>query len=293
MFNLKKIFKIIYSNYLPNTFKKNIFLLLKKFYIPKKHYHHLHFKGFFQETFMNKSFYIYSLPTIIENTIFWEGIEKGYEQLTLKCWYFICKKSDQVFDIGSNTGIFILISHIANEKSQKHSFDPSKKFIYAQEKIKQKNNINLVINNYALGDYEGKINFDGYQVYEDNKLSSKNEVVEIKKLSKYLKNNNIIIKEKDSIKIDIEHFEYYVLKDMINIIKKKKPNILVEILTDKEADLINKILKDIDYLIFLIDDKKEKILKTNKIKKSLYRNVLLLNKKYEHEFNENFKKFLI
>ena len=80
---------------------------------------------------------------------------------------------------------------------------------------------------------------------------------------------------------------------MINIIKKKKPNILVEILTDKEANLINKILKDIDYSIFLIDDIKEKILKTNKIKKSLYRNVLLLNKKYEHEFNENFKKFLI
>jgi hypothetical protein len=48
----------------------------------------------------------------------------------------------------------------------------------------------------------------------------------------------------------------------------------------------------VDYAIYLIDDKKRKILKTSRIEKSPYRNVLLLNKKYELEFNENFKKFL-
>jgi hypothetical protein len=121
MIRIKKIVKAIYT------------------LIPKpKYYKHLYFKGFFEENFMGKSFYIYSLPTIIENTIFWEGIEKGYEQLTLKCWYFICKNSDNVFDIGSNTGIFILISHVSNTKSRKYSFEPSKKFTYAQDKIKKK-----------------------------------------------------------------------------------------------------------------------------------------------------------
>lgn len=292
MIRIKKILKAIYT-LIPNVVKKKLFLLLKKIYIPKpKYYKHLYFKGFFEENFMGKSFYIYSLPTIIENTIFWEGIEKGFEQLTLKCWYFICKNSDHVFDIGSNTGIFILISHVSNTKSRKYSFEPSKKFTYAQDKIKKKNNINLIINNYALGDYEGKINFDGYQVYKNKKFDYTNEVVEIKKLSNYLNDNSIIINNNDSIKIDIEHFEYYVLKDIINIIKEKIPNIIVEILTDKEAELINKLLMTVDYAIYLIDDKKRKIFKTSRIEKPPYRNVLLLNKKYELEFNENFKKFL-
>ena len=291
--NFLKFFLQLSYKLLPNTLKKNIFLVLKKIYIPKsKHYQHLHFKGFFQENFMGKSFYIYSLPTILENTIFWEGIEQAYEPMTLKCWYFICKNSEQIFDIGSNTGIFILISHIANKKSNKYSFDPSESFIYAQKKIKQKNNINLIINNYALGDIEGEISFDGYQVHKDNKMENAKKMVKIKKLSNYIKDNNINIKEVDSIKIDVEHFEYYILKDIINIIRKKMPNIIVEILTNKEGEQIDNIFHGLDYAIYLIDDKKQKILKTNKIKKSLYRNVLLLNKKYEHEFNENFKKFL-
>ena len=37
----------------------------------------------------------------------------------------------------------------------------------------------------------------------------------------------------------------------------------------------------------------DKLTSTKLTKKYLYRNVLLLNKKYEHEYNENFKKFLI
>tara|TARA_B110000259_G_C13943466_1_gene373746 strand:- start:127 stop:1002 length:876 start_codon:yes stop_codon:yes gene_type:complete len=288
-FFLRLVYKLV-----PNILKKYTYLALKKIYIPKsEYYQHLHFRGFFKENFIGKSFYIYSLPTIIENTIFWKGIEQGYEPMTLKCWYFICRNSEQIFDIGSNTGIFILISHAANKKSNIHSFDPSKKFIYAQKKIKQKNNINLNINNYALGDVEGEISFDGYQVHKDNnKMENGKKMVKIKKLSNYIKNNNINITEDDSIKIDVEHFEYYVLKDIIETIREKIPNIIIEIATDREAELIKNLIQDIDYTIYLIDDKKQKILKTNNIKKSLYRNVLLLNKKYEYEFNENFKKFL-
>ena len=284
---IKKIYLII-----PDFIKKYLFLFLKKIYKPKsKHYQHLYFKGFFKENFMKKSFYVYSLPTIIENTVFWEGIEKGYEPLSLKCWYFISKNSKIVLDIGSNTGLFILISHAANKNSIKYSFDPSKNFVYAQKKIKKKNNINLIINNFALGDYEGEINFDGYQVHRENNFKSTN-IVKIRKLSNYLNENNICIENIDSIKIDVEHFEYFILKDIIEIIKNKMPNIILEILSDEEAKQIHYILKDLNYSIYLIDDKNFKIKKIYKIEKSLYRNILLLNNKYENQFNSEFKYYL-
>lgn len=47
----------------------------------------------------------------------------------------------------------------------------------------KKNNINLIINNFALGDYEGKINFDDYRVYKNKKFDCTNEIIEIKKIT--------------------------------------------------------------------------------------------------------------
>ena len=90
----------------------------------------------------------------------------------------------------------------------------------------------------------------------------------------------------------MEHFEYFILKDIIEIIKDKMPNIMLEILSDAEAKQIHYILKDLNYCIYLIDDKNFKIKKTYKVEKSLYRNILLLNKKFENQFNIEFKNYL-
>ena len=68
--------------------------------------------------------------------------------------------------------------------------------------------------------------------------------------------------------------------------------IILEILSDEEAKQIHYILKDLNYSIYLIDDKNFKIKKIYKIDKSLYRNILLLNNKYENQFNSEFKYYL-
>lgn len=289
---LRSFVRIIYS-LIPNLLKISCFLILRKmFTLNHNLYQHLHFKGFFKQKFKDNFFYIYSLPTQIENSIFWEGVNKAYEPLTLDCWYFICKKSNEVFDIGSNTGIFILISNISNKKANIHSFDPSKEFIIAQKKIKEKNKLdNLRINNFALGNFDGEINYDGYQVHlEDDELFEK---VKVHTLSNYLKKNNIKLNNFDSIKIDAEHFEYFILKDIYEIIKNKIPNIILEIRLDEEGEQIDNLLKEIDYSIYSIDDKTFKIKKLFKIEKSLYRNILLLNKKYQNEFEKEYNHLII
>ena len=64
----------------------------------------------------------------------------------------------------------------------------------------------------------------------------------------------------------MENFEYFILKDIIEIIKDKMPNIMLEIMSDEEAKQIHYILKDLNYCIYLIDDKNFRIKKHIKLK---------------------------
>ena len=87
---MKSLIRTIYL-YIP--FKKFFFLYLRKnFNIRESIYKHLWFRGFFLTKFKKKKIYIYSLPTIIENEIFWNGLGKTWEPLSLNIWSNIVKK---------------------------------------------------------------------------------------------------------------------------------------------------------------------------------------------------------
>ena len=305
---LKKIIKKIYS-LIPNFIKKSVFQFIKFFYIPNhKIFQHLHFRGFFKIKFEGKSGYIFLIPTIYDVAIFWGGIENSHEPLSLKIWFYLSKTSTQIIDGGSNAGIFSFVAHLANKNSIIHSFDPSTKFIETQKKIKIKNNMDLLINNVALGELNEIVYYDGFRIHKKNRGSD----VEVNtiKLSDYIKEKKI--NRVDLIKLDLEHFEPYVIKDMKNIIEKDMPNMLIEILTDSAALKIRDLLKNCLYEIFLINDKNKKIRKSSKIENpyhfkldinerlgatSLWGtqrwNVLLLNQSSSKAFVNNFSNFLV
>ena len=87
---LKKVLKFIYLYLFPNYLKLVLFSLLKKhFSLNDKIKKHLTFKGFFKLKYNGKSIYVYSLPTIIESDIFWNGIENSkHEPMCYKIFYY-------------------------------------------------------------------------------------------------------------------------------------------------------------------------------------------------------------
>ena len=113
-----------------------------------------------------------------------------------------------------------------------------------------------------------------------------------KKLSKYLEHNNI--SKIDLIKMDIEKYEYKVLKDIKERIKRDQPNMLIEIINNDEIsknninDVIGKIIKEMNYKIYLIDDKNNVINRSSIITYSTYWNVLFLNSASSLAFEKNF-----
>tara|TARA_Y100000768_G_C23975481_1_gene682823 strand:- start:1090 stop:1944 length:855 start_codon:yes stop_codon:yes gene_type:complete len=283
---MKFILKVIYKNIF---FKKYIFILIRKFYKPTdKIYQHLWFTGFFETKFLNKKFYIYSLPTVIENEIFWNGFAKSWEPLSLRVWSSIVNKKKVIFDIGANTGIYSILSKVFNPRSKVYSFEPNIEFLKAIKKSNHKNLFDINIVNQAVSDKNTTLNFDGYQITK----RKSNEKVRSTRLDTFILNQKI--KKVDLIKLDVELHEDKVILGMGKYLKKHKPDFLVEVLNDKIAKKLNKLFKGLNYKFLSIDDKYLRLKVIKKIKKSEYYNVFvctnasysLIRRKFKKYFNE-------
>ncbi len=280
---MKNFLRFIYLNI---PFKKFVFLFLKKnFKIKQNIYKHLWFKGFFSVKYLNINFYIYSLPTIIENEIFWNGLGKTWEPLSVKIWSKIIKNKKIIFDIGANTGVYSLLSAALNTQSEIYAFEPNKIFTRAIERANKKNNFQININNLALSNKDGFVYFDGYQI-KNNKNLKKIKTI---RLDNFINENNI--KSVDLVKLDVELHEYYVLKGMGKYLKKFKPEFLIEVLNDNIANKLNYLFKDYGYYYISIDDKKLSLKRIMKIKKSPFYNILICKKETYKQIRSELKSY--
>jgi hypothetical protein len=89
---MKKVLKALYS-YLP--FKRQLFLLLKNFWLPPPHiYQHLYFSGVFNVELANGiSFKVDHFGQQIENELFWRGLEGGWEKESIRLWKKLCENA--------------------------------------------------------------------------------------------------------------------------------------------------------------------------------------------------------
>lgn len=192
-------------------------------------------------------------------------------------------KNKTVFDIGANHGMFSLaFSRAVQPNGRIVSFEPNP--IVYQELL-----CNLEVNDFsniqtfqvALGSYEYKsqLIFDTTHTGTgslNNKVSDNfiatNTLekidVEVISLDYFCSNNDIPSPE--FLKIDVEGFEFDVLKGMENTLENKKPELYIEIhgatFKDKEANIQNivRLLERYNYNIMHIETD-EKITMKNAI----------------------------
>ncbi len=159
------------------------------------------------------------------------GIEGEITSLLLK----ETKKRDTFIDIGANLGYYtnLIGEKLSKEKGKVIAFEPVKR-VYEQNLASiNKNNLkNTTLYNKGCGEknesLDISINDNCVEIaslldIQDKKTVSRTEKVEIIKLDDFLKNEKI-----DIMKIDVEGYEYEVLKGMKNIMKKYKPKIVME-----------------------------------------------------------------
>lgn len=157
------------------------------------------------------------------------------EELVKKYKKYI--ENGYILDIGSNIGFFSDVIVKKLNYNQIHLFEPCIEYFNNSKKSLEKYE-NIYFNNFGLGNkneekilYKSTTSNIGWNTFlkkdpnqKDNFFNKMDkEKCIIKKLDDY-KINNV-----DFIKIDVEGYEYKVLEGGMNLIKKFKPFILIEV----------------------------------------------------------------
>jgi FkbM family methyltransferase len=289
---MKQLLKSIYNSF---PFKKQIFSIVKWFWKPPESvYKHLHFKGVIKDQVdKSHSFLLNHHGFEIEDEIFWRGLRGGWEKVSMSLWIELCKRSNVVFDIGSNTGIYTLVAKSMNQNSEVHAFEPVNRVFNKLKGNCELNNYKVSLNEKAASDFNGKATI--YDPMGENVLSvtvNKNlnipdinvTPIEINtiKLSTYIEKNNI--PKIDLMKIDVETHEYEVLQGMRPYLEKFRPTLLIEILEDEVGANVESVLKNMGYLYFNIDEN-HGIRQVENMTKSDYYNYLVCNEQVAAELS--------
>ena len=100
---------------------------LRKF-VPNIIYKHLYFQGIFQMRYKGRKLgkFMHS-GTIVENDVYWRGLDRGHEPMSMCLWIEIVKKMQPklILDIGANTGLYGVVAKSVNPNSQVHFFEPA------------------------------------------------------------------------------------------------------------------------------------------------------------------------
>ena len=183
---------------------------------------------------------------------------REYEKKRMDQLHLFSKKinSDILIDIGANIGFYSILS--SGRFGQIYSFEPNdRNFKLLKKNIKNNKLNNIQVLNFGLGEKEevllGNSNTKGelFQTsgFAISKNNKKGESVLIKKGDDVLQLKNTTL----TIKIDVEGFEFFVLKGLKSTLINNWCVLQVEI-WEKNNDEVHNFLKSLGYkMINLID----------------------------------------
>ena len=172
------------------------------------------------------------------------------------------KQKVNILDVGASDGIATKFFNNNLNTGTIYCFEPYKKYVDILKKLKIKN---VVIKPFAIGNQNRYVTifFPRYKFFNkvfdiitythyDIKLMRHflldfkfRKNISIIKDKLFIKKINKFKKKIHLIKIDTNGFELSIIKNLIMIIKKDKPALIIE--DNKDANIINKILKKYSY----------------------------------------------
>ena len=269
-------------------FKKQFFNVLKLFFnVNNRLYKHLIFKGAFDVKINSHSkFKIMHYGYYLENEIFWKGINNGWEKESIKLWIKLSSFSNNIVDIGSNTGIYSLVARAVNPVAKVYAFEPVERVFNKLVANCKLNNYQINCHNLAISNKDGDAFFydclaeHTYSVTINDTERDKDLLTKVKtqimSLSSFVEKEKI--KNIDLLKIDVETHEVEVIEGYIEYIKQELPAMLIEIIRDRVAIGLENLLNDLDYHYFAINEKTGPILVDSLLKREGYNFLICDNK---------------
>lgn len=252
-------------SFIKKIIKKSLSLVLKKFKCPWS-------EGFIciYDDISDKNIQLFwREDSFMESELYKYGLYGGWEKQSLKVWAYLAVKSNSILDVGANTGIYSVVAKANSSNANILSVEPIDiNFDILQKNILQ-NSFEINTEKVALSDYDGtatmymlKDRLNYMTSIDDNRYALHPEVggkCEVIKTTVPVKNyshlkNKYAIKELDLIKIDVEGHELAVLRSLYPELKANRPTIIIEIISDENANEINELLSPLQYSYFAIDE---------------------------------------
>lgn len=278
---MKVVFKNLYS-LLP--FKQQLFSVVRKMVVlPNSISKHLYFNGIVSFKVNDRIVRMNQKGYDVENTLFWRGTKGCWEKVSVGIWIRLSGVSKMIFDVGANTGAYALIAKAASPDAVVYAVEPLKMISERLEANIALNKMDIKCIPFAMSDFDGvaKVYLDSldhiYSVTVNKNLSPANvpvhEVeIQTKKMSTLIEDEKIEFI--DLIKIDVETHEPEMLRGMGDYLRKWKPTLIIEILTDEVGQSVEQILSGMDYLYFNVDEN-QGIRQVDHIGKSDYYNYII------------------
>lgn len=209
----------------------------------------------------------------IEKSLIKDGFFNGWEKDSLRIWHHLAENASHIIDIGANTGIYSLLAARAGDFTEQKKILAIEPFPLNYDVLKQ----NILYNDfksitiikcavsdtsrpaemYAIEDeinYMTSVDANRYEMHPEiacNKKVTKIEV-QTKTLEEICYENSLT--SIDLLKIDTEGHEGKILRESTLFLEKFKPTILVEVIGNENAEIINSIANKLDYVRVAIDE---------------------------------------
>tara|TARA_B100000963_G_C22546348_1_gene634599 strand:- start:341 stop:1237 length:897 start_codon:yes stop_codon:yes gene_type:complete len=196
----------------------------------------------------------------VSRLLYWEGyLNFEYSDIFIE----LIKKVKVFYDVGSNIGYYSLLAEMENKNIKIIAFEPaSGPLHYLKENVKLNNFKNIQIENIALSEKNGTIEFyeiknQKYSYLKHNlagegNAGSKTKHRNFVPIKVKTKTFNDFVEEKshgpiDLIKIDTEGTEHLILKNADVILSQMKPIVICETLFNTIEAELEAIFKKYDY----------------------------------------------
>lgn len=277
---LRKIYDLI-------PFKKGIFSVIKTVIKPpRKWYPYLYVKGIISFRVNEKKvvrMMDYGFRFHVENSIFWGGLDDGWERVSVGLWRRLCEEEAVVFDIGANTGLYSLLAKAINEKSEVIAFEPLEGVMKKLKYNIELNGMDITCSDLALSNYTGTAQVfpesldHVYSVTVNKRIGSPEkqvfeQTIPVVRMDEFIEKHSI--KSIGLMKIDVETHEVEVLEGMGKYLAQFRPDLLIEIQSNEIAEGVMRLIKDLNYEFYNIDENKG-INKTDRLYQSHYFNYLV------------------
>lgn len=232
--------------------------------VPEPIHRHLHFTGVISVAVgKHGTFRIMHHGDLIENELFWQGLS-GWEKVSIELWVRLCEHANMIIDIGANTGVYALVAKTVNQEALVVAVEPV-------ERVFRKLEANIALNGGGIRAFRAAAsNRTGTAILYDtparehvlsvsleqdwNANSPELQPVEVPCITVADIMGKVGASKVDVLKIDVETHEPAVLGGFVDILRRDRPAMLIELLNDEVASKVEALVDGLGYAYYNIDE---------------------------------------